>query len=81
MKATDVMTINGRTASAAEHAKRNGINWRCAYNRVCMYGWSPERAVTAPVQTKSQAGKTGKARSYWAGQPIYRFSRSRRNGL
>lgn len=31
-----------------ETARKNGIHYNLAYNRVYVYGWEPERAITEP---------------------------------
>lgn len=77
MKSTDPITINGETRPAQEWAEMNGVPWGTVQIRHNRNGWPPELCVIAPVGTKSQAGRKGKARSCWNGQPFLRGSRGR----
>jgi hypothetical protein len=48
------ITINGITRNILEWAQEKGINHQTISQRIHVYGWSPEKAVTKPVQSRTR---------------------------
>lgn len=62
------LTAFGETLIFAEWARRVGIPSGALYNRVMLYGWTPERALTDRIRPDIQWSAFGKTRyiSEWA---------------
>lgn len=48
------VTYNGRSMSLAEAAELAGLPYKQVHGRIKKYGWSVERALTTPIQKKSE---------------------------
>lgn len=48
-----LFTFQGETHSIAEWSRRIGIHYDTLFARLCLYGWTVERALTQPAKRKS----------------------------
>lgn len=53
-----LVTAFGRTMTIKEWADESGLKYDTIERRLNAYGWSPEDAVSAPVQIKRRKGRT-----------------------
>lgn len=51
-----LLTAHGKTMTIKEWSDLTGIKYDTIRNRIVLYGWTPEDAVSAPVQMKRRKG-------------------------